>query len=556
MVSSLTGSFDSSALSSETPSSSQSSQPSQTAPDEYEGWLSFFFPNHIRAGFAERHHQFWRWVWALEIDVRPDTVPVLLWPRGGAKSTSVELGCAAIAARGTRRYVLYVSGKQPQADDHVGNVAALLESTKIGQHYANLGERKANKFGSSLGWRRNRIRTASGFTMDALGLDVAARGVKIEEQRPDLIVFDDVDDTADSIETVRKKITAITQKILPSESAEAGALFVQNLVHHESIAARLAGLASEEADFLADREVSGPYPAIVGLKTERIPGTLRYRVVGGTPTWEGQGLATCEAQINRWGLNAFKAEAQHEKTAPAGQAFPEWDVNVHVVNPITIPASWTRYRSVDYGYAAPMCCLWAAKRPDGTLVVYRELYGTRMTAPVQAKQIAVLSGKETYSASLGDPSMWASNREGKQVKSVSQMYRENGVMLTKAANERVAGWGLLHTLLDHDDERPPMLTVSKDCPNLIRTMPLMVENANKPEDIDTDLEDHAPDSLRYLAMKAAGHLLAAAFDRASAKTPPPPPPTPQQQIRRASFNAPEYVEEKPPARPRLAAGWR
>jgi hypothetical protein len=522
-------------------------------PGDYEGWLQFFFPAAITAAFAERHHRFWRWVWAIEPGVRPPVVPVLLWPRGGAKSTSVELGCAAIGARGTRRYVLYVSGKQSQADDHVRNVAALLESETIGRQYPDLGERKVNKFGSSLGWRRNRIRTASGFTMDALGLDVVARGVKLEEQRPDLIVFDDVDDTADSIETVKKKITAITQKILPSEAPEAGAIFVQNLVHYESVAARLAGLASEEADFLADREVSGPYPAVIGLRTERIPGTLKHRIVGGRPTWEGQDLATCEAQIVRWGLKAFLAEAQHARTPPEGQAFPEWDADVHVVRPFAPPASWPRYRSVDYGYAAPMCCLWGAKRPDGTLVIYRELYGTGMTAPMQAKRVAALSGTETYAASLGDPSMWASNREGKKVKSVSQMYRENGVTLLKAANERVAGWSLLHTLLDHDDERPPMLTVTRDCPNLIRTLPIMVKDSNKPEDIDTDLEDHAPDALRYLAMKAAGHLLAAAFDRAAA---PEAPPTPEQRARRAAINGPEYREERPASRERLAAGWR
>jgi len=38
----------------------------------------------------------------------------------------------------------------------------------------------------SKGWRRNRLRTASGFTIVAIGLDTAARGVKLDEDRPDL----------------------------------------------------------------------------------------------------------------------------------------------------------------------------------------------------------------------------------------------------------------------------------------------------------------------------------------------------------------------------------
>ena len=509
-------------------------------PEDYPSWLAELFPAHVTAPLADHHHRIWRWVWALERGTRPDPLVVLL-PRGGAKSTTAEMACVAVGAHRTRRYALYISGTQKQADDHVGNVASMLASPTVAAFYPALSERDLNKFGVSKGWRHNRLRSAGGFTVDALGLDVDVRGIRLDENRPDLLIFDDVDDAEDSIETVRKKIRIITQKILPAGSPDVATLFVQNLVHYESVAARLAGVASEDADFLAGREVIGPVPALVGFKVERVPGTLRWQITAGTPTWAGQDRATCQAQLNDWGIKAFRAEAQHERTPPEGQAFPEWDAGVHVVEPIpTPPPTWALYRSVDYGYAAPMCCLWAAKRPDGTIVVYRELYGTGMTASTQAKQIAHLSGGEAYRSSVGDPSMWASNREGRQEKSVSAQYRENGVSLTKASNERVAGWALLHTLLEFDDERPPILTVTKDCPNLIRTLPLLVKDPHKPEDVDSDGEDHAPDAARYLAMKAAGHLLAAAFEAASAQ--PAVPPTPLEQLRRASINAPEFPE--------------
>lgn len=480
-------------------------------PDDYEPWLATLFPSYATAPLAERHHDLWSWLWALDRGIRPRPF-VGLWPRGGAKSTTAELGCVAAGARGTRKYTLYVSGKQAQADDHVQNVANMLESPALARYYPAMSERLVGKYGNSQGWRRNRVRTASGFTVDAIGLDVAARGVKLDEARPDLLIFDDVDDSADSIETTKKKIVAITHKILPAGSNDVATLFIQNVVHYESIAARLAGRASEEADFLADRIVSGPYPALVGFKAERVPGTLKWRIVAGAPTWEGQDRAVCQQNVNDWGIKAFRAEAQHERTPPEGQVFPEWDAGAHVVESIGAPdPSWALFRSVDYGYAAPMCCLWGGMRPDGSIVIYRELYGRGMTAPAQAKQIAHLSGDESYRASVGDPSMWASNREGRREKSLSEQYRENGISLMKASNERIAGWSLLHTLLDFDDERAPILTVTKDCPNLIRTLPLLVKDPNKPEDADTDGEDHAPDALRYLAMKAAGHLLGAAI---------------------------------------------
>ena len=506
-MSSLTDSFDSSALSSETQASSKTSaQPSQTAPDNYAEWLDALFPSYTTAPLAEHHHKIWQWVWDLKRGYRPKPLVVLL-ARGGAKSTTAEMACVAVGARDARRYVLYVSGTQKQADDHVSTIASMLESSAVEATYPRLSERSIGKFGASKGWRHNRLRTAAGLTIDALGLDVDVRGIKLDEQRPDLIVFDDVDDKADSIETTKKKITAITHKILPAGAPDVATLFVQNLVHYESVASRLAGLASEEADFLADREVIGPIPALVGFKAERVPGTVKWRIISGTPTWEGQNREVCQQNVDDWGIKAFRAEAQHERVPPEGQAFSEWDASVHTVEPFAIPADWPKYRAVDYGYAAPFCCLWLARRPDGVVFVYRELYGPGWTAAEQALQIRMLSAGETYKASVGDPAMWAKSREGVAVQAVEDQYREHGTLLTPAVNERVAGWDRVHEMLDWEeatDDSPgfaPRLLVFKSCTNLIRTLPLLTKDPHKPEDVDTDLEDHAADALRYGLMR-------------------------------------------------------
>lgn len=462
----------------------------------------------MTAPLAAHHHRIWEWVWALERGTRPDPL-VALMARGGAKSTSAEMACVAVAAHNKRRYALYISGTQRQADDHIGNVASMLESSTVASYYPDLSERDLNKFGASKGWRHNRLRTASGFTADALGLDVDVRGIRLEENRPDLLILDDVDDGEDSIETVAKKIRIITQKILPAGSPDVATLFVQNIVHYESVAARLAGLASVEADFLAGREVIGPIPALVGFKVERIPGTVRWRITSGTPTWEGQNREVCQANIDDWGIKAFRSEAQHERTPPEGQAFPEWDASVHVVEPFDIPDEWPKWRAVDYGFAAPFCCLWGAKSPDGSIIVYRELYSAGLNATEQAQRVAALSEGEAYKASVGDPSMWASKRESVVFKSIAAQYRTVGVKLIPATNDRLAGWERVHAYLDWEapgEDTPgfaPSLSVFKTCSNLVRTMPLLVKDPNKPEDVDEG-EDHAPDSLRYLLMAATG----------------------------------------------------
>jgi hypothetical protein len=287
-------------------------------------WLTVLFPDYVAAPFAARHEAFWSWVWALTTGVQSRPF-IAIWPRGGAKSTSAELACVALGAREVRRYVLYVSATQEQADDHVGNIAALLESDRLAAHYPALSDRMVNKFGAAKGWRRNRVRSASGFTVDAIGLDTAARGVKLDEARPDLIILDDIDGEDDSPHTTNRKIAALTRKLLPAGSGDVAVLAVQNLVHPDSI---FAQLADGRADFLADREVSGPFPAVDGLEValrEEPDGKRRYAIVGGAATWAGQPLTVCEAQILRWGLAAFLAEAQHEVEAKAGGIFDHLD---------------------------------------------------------------------------------------------------------------------------------------------------------------------------------------------------------------------------------------
>lgn len=452
--------------------------------------------------FAERHDEFWRWVWDLQRGVRPRPF-VAIWPRGSGKSTVTEMACVAAGSQKRRRYALYICEKQDQADDHVANIAALLESATVERYYPLMAERALGKYGNSRGWRRNRLRTAANFTVDAIGLDVAARGVKLEDMRPDLLIFDDIDSESDSLETIAKKIRTITTKLLPAGSGDAAVLAVQNLIHYEGVFAQLAGVASETADYLSDRIVSGPHPAIVGLQTEKQPDG-KYKITGGTPTWAGQDIARCQSDINQYGLRAFLSEMQHSRAAPVGQAFPEWDNSVHVIDSFPIPANWPRWRAVDYGWAVPYCCLWAARSPDGTIYVYREMYGAGRTAEQQALEVRINSSGERYFASVGDPAMWADTREGKKYESVASQYHKAGVKIVPATNARIIGWSRLHELLSWGEKAPPRLKVFRTCTNLIRTMPLLIRDPHKPEDVDSHIpqDDHAPDAARYLVMAA------------------------------------------------------
>lgn len=270
-------------------------------------WLAAILPQYCTARFAPHHARFWDWAWSIEDGRRPDTF-VGIWPRGGAKSTSAESACVALAARRARRYGLYVCDTQDRADDHVGTVAAMLESERVELFYPDLAARAVGKFGNSKGWRRNRLRTRSGFVLDAIGLDTAARGVKLEDQRPDLMIFDDIDGTHDTAAATARKVSTITKALIPAGADDLAVLAIQNLVIPDGV---FAQLADGRAQFLRRRIVSGPVPAVEGLVLERADDG-RDVIVAGTPTWDGQGIDRCQEFIDDWGTAAFLEEAQHE----------------------------------------------------------------------------------------------------------------------------------------------------------------------------------------------------------------------------------------------------
>lgn len=277
------------------------------------------FPSYIVAPFAPHMQEFWKHVWNIRKGIKPKAF-LAVWFRGGAKSTSCELATVALAALRKRRYALYVCATQDQADDHVANIAAMFESPRFAVFYPKAASRRLSKYGHSRGWRRNRLRTGSGFTIDAIGLDTAARGVKMEEDRPDFMIFDDIDEEGDDKKAVEKKLKSITRKLLPAGSDDLCVLGIQNLVHKDSIFSKLV---DGTADFLQPNIVSGPVPAVRNLEIEQVEhdGDNIYIIQDGIATWDGFSLEVAEEKINEWGLSAFLNEAQHKVEPPPGGMF-------------------------------------------------------------------------------------------------------------------------------------------------------------------------------------------------------------------------------------------
>lgn len=294
------------------------------------------FPNVVTKPFGKRHRLLWSWFESINLG-DPLAPRVDVWPRGGAKSSTGELGCAYVASKLSRKFCLYVSETQEQADRHVQSVATLLE--KLGYTAA------LNKEGHSKGWRRNQLRTDHGFNVAAFGLDTGARGVKLDEFRPDLFILDDIDGRHDTPKSTSKKESIVTQTLLPAGSADAVILFLQNLIIEDGIVARMV---DGRADYLLSAEIYGPEPAIVDHEVEDavLPnGKVYKRLVRGTATWEGQDLETCQRQIIEWGWSAFKRESLHIVQGIDGLFF---DVSqLKVIEPAVIPINLRTSRGWD-----------------------------------------------------------------------------------------------------------------------------------------------------------------------------------------------------------------
>jgi len=205
--------------------------------------------------------------------------------------------------------------------------------------------------------------------------------------------------------------------------------------------------------------------------------------------------------------NYFRVYGLGEWGLFEGAFFSIWDRRIHTCKPFAIPKEWVRIRSMDWGSYRPYCVGWYAIDYDGRAWKYRELYGyggkpnvgTKETAKQVAQSIKSIENKagERISYGVADPACWI--KTGSSGPSIAEDFANEGIYFNKADNERLNGWEQFKNRLVGDDGKP-WLTVFDTCTHTVRTIPMLTHSKHKPEDVDTDLEDHAADETRYFCM--------------------------------------------------------
>jgi len=254
-----------------------------------------------------------------------------------------------------------------------------------------------------------------------------------------------------------------------------------------------------------------------GMERMFIPSKLRDNTIlmGSDPGYVGRlkGLGSPEL---------VKAMLEGDWSVVSGAFFPEFSMEKHVITPRRLPDNWFRFGMGDWGSAKPFAWLWAAisdgslpEFPRGAMVIYREWYGSNGEPNVGLRMVADDVGRGIAERQADDP-----RYEGRSIMHVAdpamftadggpsiaeRMARAGPLIMRRADNARVAqkgamgGWDQVRARLQGEDGRP-MLYVFSTCTHLIRTLPALQHDPDRPEDVDTDGEDHAPDALRYGCM--------------------------------------------------------
>ena len=194
----------------------------------------------------------------------------------------------------------------------------------------------------------------------------------------------------------------------------------------------------------------------------------------------------------------------------SGQYFNEWDPSVHVIKPFPIPEGWKKFGSYDHGRTKPAVFGWYAVDYDGNVYKYRELYvnkedgGPRWEADQIAKEVIRITdaANERLEYAVADSAIFTKTGMGE---TLADVFRNNGVgradtsipLLIPSHKDRIAGWAIMHQMLWHDDSHLPKLRYFSTCYDSVRSIPELYHDDIKPEDLDSDAEDHAADGDRY-----------------------------------------------------------
>ena len=192
----------------------------------------------------------------------------------------------------------------------------------------------------------------------------------------------------------------------------------------------------------------------------------------------------------------------------AGQYFDRFDVSRHVMRAEQIDWKpwWPRWISIDWGFEHPAACYWHASTPGGdqpaphrTVVTYRE-YVTHRTAPrdlaheiVERSRISDAAREKIDAIYLSPDAFARRTDEASIADQMGDVFAAAGFPRpVPADNDRIGGWMLMYQMLDAEE-----WLLTDNCIELIRTIPTLVRDMARIEDVEKMDGDDPADAARY-----------------------------------------------------------
>lgn len=186
----------------------------------------------------------------------------------------------------------------------------------------------------------------------------------------------------------------------------------------------------------------------------------------------------------------------------------EWNESIHTEQPFKIPAHWSAFRSMDWGYKNPGCILWGVLDEDDNLGVVRELIFREKTVPQVCQMIREIETdmgwwdiRKNRSRLTGpaDPQIWEERGDVGETK--AQTFVNLGIPWVPGDRgaRRGSAQKLLTRLADHGHGKTvPGIFFFKNCVQCIKTIPSIPSD---PDDAELPMDggyDHPCDATRYM----------------------------------------------------------
>lgn len=219
-----------------------------------------------------------------------------------------------------------------------------------------------------------------------------------------------------------------------------------------------------------------------------------------SPYVKAEFIAEERAEAEKRGtLSTFLQEVELEFRAVQGAVYPDFDREIHLINPSEIPQDLTYYGTIDFGWHTTAFLLMGVDKDQNWYVV-DEVYGIESTLEDTIPRINNIIGDKRIVLMVGD----SANRDAIEV--MSKTFPMAGVNKANDTKGYQLGISLVTEKLKPRMQLvgmpKPSLRVGKNCKKFIFELESYRFPEDKPDrnpsDVPIKENDHGPDALRYL----------------------------------------------------------